>query len=46
MQNATTEMDILALKEKILRWFAEWAKLKPHIHFSDTVIFPQRREIW
>lgn len=35
------------LKEKILRWFSEWAKLKPHIHFSDRQnIFPKRREIW
>ena len=35
------------LREKILRWFSEWAKLKPHIHFSDSEgIFPKKREIW
>lgn len=35
------------LKEKILRWFSEWAKLKPHIHFSSNQnVFPKRREIW
>ncbi len=35
-----------SLKEKILRWFAEWAKLKPQIHFSERSIFPQKREVW
>ncbi|PIQ68827.1 MAG: toxin-antitoxin system protein [Candidatus Taylorbacteria bacterium CG11_big_fil_rev_8_21_14_0_20_46_11] len=34
------------LKEKILRWFSEWARLKPHLHFSESGAFPKRREIW
>ncbi|MEK7081939.1 MAG: type II toxin-antitoxin system PemK/MazF family toxin [Patescibacteria group bacterium] len=35
------------LKEKILRWFSNWAMLKPKLHFSDNrEVFPKRREIW
>lgn len=34
------------LKEKILRWFSEWAKLKPKIHFAEGGAFPKKREIW
>lgn len=34
------------LKEKIVKWFSEWAGLKPHLHFAESVAFPKRREIW
>lgn len=31
------------LREKILRWFSEWARLKPLVHLSDSQnIFPKR----
>ena len=35
-----------ALKEKILKWFSEWAGLKPRLHFTESVAFPKKREIW
>ena len=35
-----------SLKQKILRWFLEWAKLKPQLHFSENSAFPKKREIW
>ncbi|MBI2623524.1 MAG: type II toxin-antitoxin system PemK/MazF family toxin [Candidatus Liptonbacteria bacterium] len=35
-----------SLKEKILRWFAEWAKLKPQIHFSEREVYFRERQIW
>ncbi len=35
-----------SLKEKILRWFAEWARLKPRIHFVDTEVYFRERQIW
>lgn len=35
------------LKEKILRWFSDWALLKPKLHFSENRgVFPKKREIW
>ena len=40
-------MDTDLLKEKITRWFSEWAKLKLGLHFSpDRGVFPKKREIW
>lgn len=40
-------MDTNLLKEKITRWFSEWAKLKLGLHFSDDRgVFPKKREIW
>lgn len=33
-------------KIKELRWFNQWALLKPTIHFSEQGLFPKRREIW
>ncbi len=33
-------------KGKIMKWFAEWASLKPRIHFVESNVFPKKREIW
>ena len=35
-----------SLKQKILRWFSELARLKPQLHFSEGGAFPKKREIW
>ncbi|KKU59227.1 MAG: hypothetical protein UX81_C0011G0016 [Parcubacteria group bacterium GW2011_GWA2_47_12] len=34
------------LKEKILRWFLDWAKLKSGIHFTESDIYFKGRQIW
>ena len=35
------------VKEKILCWFAEWATLKPRIHFSkEPIVYFKERQIW
>lgn len=42
-------MEDETLKEKILRWFSEWAKLKPLIHFGELTepeVFFKERQIW
>lgn len=39
-------MNIQKIKE-ISNWFADWAKLKPRIHFSDApTVFFRERQIW
>ena len=42
-------MEDETLKEKILRWFSEWAKLKPTIHFAEPTegeVYFRERQIW
>lgn len=35
-------------RKVILQWFADWAKLKPRIHFSsiEPTVFFRERQIW
>ncbi|MDP3661360.1 MAG: type II toxin-antitoxin system PemK/MazF family toxin [bacterium] len=35
-----------SLKEKILQWFLDWAKLKPRIHFTESDVYFKERQIW
>ena len=42
LENTKTDL----LREKIVRWFSEWAKLKPRIHFAERKVFPKKKEIW
>ena len=33
-------------KEKILKWFKDWAELKPKLHFSERELYFKERQIW
>jgi len=33
-------------KQKILRWFTDWAGLKPKLHFSERELYFKERQIW
>ena len=33
-------------KNKILEWFADWASLKPKLHFSERELYFKERQIW
>lgn len=33
-------------KIKVWRWFTDWARLKPQIHFSESDVYFRERQIW
>ena len=35
-----------ATKDKIIKWFADWANLKIQLHFSDRELYFKERQIW